>query len=164
MDVGRNIKKFRKMTGLTQAELGKKIGRSLPTVQKYESGCISINIDTLDNIAKSLGVYPLVLLDDEYKPRGKIYLVYTREIYNNDKELEIITSNENTAIEWVNNYNEEQQELHNKLEKLHEKRRGYRKKHLLEELDEVFEINKKINKISWALSACKAWYEVHEVE
>lgn len=37
MNIGENIKKFRKLKGLTQGELSEKIGKSLRQTQKYEA-------------------------------------------------------------------------------------------------------------------------------
>ena len=53
---GNNIKKYRKIKKITQAELANSTGKSLSTIQKYEAGDVTIPINILDNIAEVLGV------------------------------------------------------------------------------------------------------------
>lgn len=61
--VGARIKKCRKSKGLTIEELGKIINKSKATISKYENGSVSIDLDTLQNIADALEVNIVYLLD-----------------------------------------------------------------------------------------------------
>lgn len=54
--VGKMIREARKRKGLTQRELGEKLGIGEPTVNKYESGKQNPTVDTLKRIADALGV------------------------------------------------------------------------------------------------------------
>ncbi|HJF34802.1 MAG TPA: DUF3310 domain-containing protein [Clostridium perfringens] len=56
-NIGLNIKKYRKEKGLTQTELADKLGKTLRTVQKYESGEILPSINNVYEIAKALEVF-----------------------------------------------------------------------------------------------------------
>lgn len=50
------IREARKAKGLTQKELGERLGIGEPTVSKYESGKQNPTIETLEEIANALGV------------------------------------------------------------------------------------------------------------
>ena len=52
-----SLKKYRKEKGLTQTELADKLGKTLRTVQKYESGEILPSINNVYEIAKALEVF-----------------------------------------------------------------------------------------------------------
>lgn len=66
MNIGHKIKKARKDKGLTQAELGEKIGKSTITIRKYESGDIFPPLATLSEISQSLELpIEYFLLDTE---------------------------------------------------------------------------------------------------
>lgn len=54
-DVGARIKTKRQAAGLTQTDLGKKIGFSVPQVSKFESGDVTCEPATLAMIAAALG-------------------------------------------------------------------------------------------------------------
>ena len=56
-NIGLNIKKYRKEKGLTQTELADKLGKTLRTVQKYESGEILPSINNVYEIAEALEVF-----------------------------------------------------------------------------------------------------------
>lgn len=56
MSLGQNIQILRKETGLTQAELARKIDVSAITIQQYERGVREPNLETIEKIAKALGV------------------------------------------------------------------------------------------------------------
>lgn len=53
---GRRLKKLREKQGLTQTELARKLGKSLRTVQKYESGEIDIPLSMLYSISEVFDV------------------------------------------------------------------------------------------------------------
>ena len=52
--VGERIAQIRKYNRINQSDLADKLGKSLRTVQKYESGEIDIPLSTLADIAKVL--------------------------------------------------------------------------------------------------------------
>lgn len=56
MNIGENIKKYRKEKGLTQKELADKIGKGFSTVQKYELNISQPPIDVLNRIADTLDI------------------------------------------------------------------------------------------------------------
>lgn len=60
--VAEMIKEARKARGLTQKELGEKLGVGEPTVNGYESGKQNLTIETLKKIADALNVKPSSLM------------------------------------------------------------------------------------------------------
>ncbi|MCR4955062.1 MAG: helix-turn-helix transcriptional regulator [Lachnospiraceae bacterium] len=68
--VGENIKKFRKAEGLSLEELAGRVYKSKSTISKYEKGTISIDIATLDEIAKALEVDVSMLLSMPDAPKN----------------------------------------------------------------------------------------------
>ncbi|EDK33891.1 helix-turn-helix domain-containing protein [Clostridium kluyveri] len=56
MNIGENIKRIRTQKGLTQKELAKSIHVTPTTIQNYENNRRKPSVDTLDKIAKVLGV------------------------------------------------------------------------------------------------------------
>lgn len=55
-DSGTFIKIIREWTGLTQEQFGKAIGRSVRTIQDYESGKTSYTSKTLEKISKKFDI------------------------------------------------------------------------------------------------------------
>lgn len=55
-EVGRNVKRFRQESGLTMVELGERAGLAKQTIAAIESGRGNPTIDTLERLAKALGV------------------------------------------------------------------------------------------------------------
>ncbi|WP_338874928.1 helix-turn-helix transcriptional regulator [Spirosoma sp. SC4-14] len=53
-EIGSLIRKARMEQGLTQKELGEKIGVGEPTVNKYESGKQNLTVETLKRVADAL--------------------------------------------------------------------------------------------------------------
>lgn len=70
MTIGERIKKLRLEHGMTQEELGEKIGAIKQTVHKYENGTITnIPIDRIEAIAKVFGVSEAYIMGwEEKKP------------------------------------------------------------------------------------------------
>lgn len=69
--IGKNIKEFRKLKKITQAQLGKLINKSESTIRKYELGEVEPNIETIKKIAEVLDVSSsailgIGLLDDNF--------------------------------------------------------------------------------------------------
>ena len=55
-EIGGKIAKQRKKSGISQTEFAEKLGKSLRTVQKYESGEIDMPLSMLEKISKVLSV------------------------------------------------------------------------------------------------------------
>lgn len=60
--IGQRIREARKAIGLSQTEFGKRFGKALRSIQKYESGEIEPSIATINIMARILGVKPVELL------------------------------------------------------------------------------------------------------
>ncbi len=60
--IGTNIRTYRRASRMTIDQLADCIHKSKATVGKYEQGAISIDVDTLYEIAKALGIAPSLLL------------------------------------------------------------------------------------------------------
>lgn len=59
MNLGENIKQFRKVRNLTQSELSQETGIPRSTIQKYESGAIQhVSLDAVENISHALHIQP----------------------------------------------------------------------------------------------------------
>lgn len=56
MNIGDNIKRLRKINGLTQSDLGKKLGITQSAIGQFEKGTSSLKIETIEKIAKALNV------------------------------------------------------------------------------------------------------------
>ena len=56
LELGQNIRRFRKMCNITQKELAHSIHKSLACISKYEKGLVSIDIYTIQQIASQLGI------------------------------------------------------------------------------------------------------------
>jgi transcriptional regulator with XRE-family HTH domain len=60
--VAGNIKQYRKLTGLSQEELGEKAGLHRTYIGSVERGERNITLDSLEKIAKALNVAPVQLV------------------------------------------------------------------------------------------------------
>lgn len=60
---GELIREYRKQRGLTQGELGERLGLTASTIMRYERGQRRVNIETLKRIAAALEVDPYSLMD-----------------------------------------------------------------------------------------------------
>lgn len=63
--IGQRIKSLRKLKGYNQSELAEIIGKSLRTVQKYETGEIEVSISVINQLAEVLDTTPTFLLGYE---------------------------------------------------------------------------------------------------
>ena len=79
--VGANLKRLRKEIGLTQAELADFLDKSLRTVQKYESGDISMSISLLKYFAEQFEVELDVFFECDYSNKTVLFV----EIDKGDK-------------------------------------------------------------------------------
>lgn len=61
-DIGKRIRALRKRKGYNQQELANIIGKSLRTVQKYESGEIEVSIAVVNQLAEVLETTPTFIL------------------------------------------------------------------------------------------------------
>lgn len=66
-EVRQNIRKQRKLKGISQGALATKLGIAQNTLYRYERGSLSISLDMFLNIADILEVSPEVLLQKEEK-------------------------------------------------------------------------------------------------
>lgn len=68
--IGLRIRAARKEKGINQSELASLLGKSLRTIQKYESGEIEVSIAMINEISKALGCESTFLIgyDSERKP------------------------------------------------------------------------------------------------
>lgn len=64
MTVGQNIRAIRKERGLTQNQLGELCGIKEANIRKYELGKANPKIETIEKIAKALGV-PIVKIKED---------------------------------------------------------------------------------------------------
>jgi transcriptional regulator with XRE-family HTH domain len=65
MNIGNKIKKYRKEKKITQKEISNILGINIRTYQKYESGDIKPNIDTISRISFVLDVPIFMLTEDK---------------------------------------------------------------------------------------------------
>lgn len=63
-NIGENIRKFRRRVGLTQDELGDKVGVTWEMISRYERGQSS-PLNKLDKIAEAFGISITELIDDK---------------------------------------------------------------------------------------------------
>lgn len=61
--VGKNIKLYRKIRSMTLEDLARSIHKSRASVSKYEAGLVSIDLETLYDIAEALNVAPVQLFN-----------------------------------------------------------------------------------------------------
>ncbi|MBQ3724648.1 MAG: helix-turn-helix transcriptional regulator [Oscillospiraceae bacterium] len=83
--VGQRIKKYRKSRGFTIAQLSDMIGKSKATISKYENGIIAIDVETLHDIARALGVALKYFLDIEETPLNSDASLPVDAYFNTDR-------------------------------------------------------------------------------
>lgn len=66
-EVGRNIRFYRKLKNLTQADLGGRINVDQSYVGKIERGEINVSLETVEKIADSLQIIPNQLFENKQK-------------------------------------------------------------------------------------------------
>ena len=86
--VGDNIRRYRVGLGMSQAELGERVGKKRSAIGNYEGGTREPDYDTLLALAKALGVTASELLDDG----GEDAMWEAREAYRRDPERRILFS------------------------------------------------------------------------
>lgn len=73
MQLGKKIKQLRLDRGLTQTELGKRIGVSYRQIQKYENGSNHILASRLYDLAKALSINVADFFTDVYADLHETY-------------------------------------------------------------------------------------------
>ncbi len=66
MNIGENIKRFRKEKGLTQRELGERLNMSQSAIGQFENNTTSPKLETVEKIASALETTPFKLMGSEY--------------------------------------------------------------------------------------------------
>jgi len=61
--LGKNIRRYRKLAGMTQQVLANKIKKERSVIARYELGNIHMTVGTLVDIARALKVTPLDLIN-----------------------------------------------------------------------------------------------------
>lgn len=90
MTTGEKIKMLRISKGMTQEELGKKVGVQRAAINKYEKGTVvNIKRSTLEKLASALNISPADLLDDNATlyDLGDGELVFDSQITPVEEEL-----------------------------------------------------------------------------
>lgn len=105
MSFSKRMKQSREKQGITLAELGRRIGKTEATVQRYESGNIkNLKNDTIENIATALNVNPAYLMgwneeETNKQPEQDTIAAHFDKDGLTEDEIEEV----NKFIEWVKN-------------------------------------------------------------
>ena len=51
-----HLLEWRERLGLTQAELGRRVGRTYPTIGRYETGEIALTLDIIEELSLAMGI------------------------------------------------------------------------------------------------------------
>lgn len=117
MNIGEQIKKYRKEAGLSQKELGQKLGVSQQHIAQYENGKRIPKIETINNIAGALQIgvrrlYPDFSMEewkktDSYKKSSSEYEIMKQGIITmlsrNFKDLTEINIDSNVGYSYTCN-------------------------------------------------------------
>lgn len=68
--LGANIRQYRKISGLTQAQLAERVELSVEMVGKMERGVASPSLDTIGNLSLALDVSPAALFGSSVDVSG----------------------------------------------------------------------------------------------
>lgn len=92
MTIGEQIRKYRKQVGMTQVELGNKIGMTGKSgISKIEKGMNGVSFETVIEIAKALGLSPLVFMEQFNNDRYAEYKEYLPYIAGaSDETIKVI--------------------------------------------------------------------------
>ena len=108
MNIGHNIKKYRKLACITQVQLAEKVNKSVSTIQKYELNTVKPDITIITKIADVLNctVNDLLglnitddkdtsklLYDDNQNRLINILKIYGYKIYETDSIFRIVKDN-----------------------------------------------------------------------
>ena len=86
--VGQRIKKYRKSRGYTIEQFSSMINKSKATLSKYENGTITIDIETLYEIAKALDI------------DMKCFIDYQPPVFHTEAVLPICTTTTAACASW----------------------------------------------------------------
>jgi ribosome-binding protein aMBF1 (putative translation factor) len=64
LELGEQIRRLREARGISQAELGRRIGSTQPAIARLEAGRVSPTLETLDRVAAALGVELVIGFED----------------------------------------------------------------------------------------------------
>ncbi len=78
MSVGENIRRYRKLRGMTQAQLAEAVGLTEGAVRHYESGIRAVKPELLESIAAALGVSVNALKDYGVENAGDLMSLLVR--------------------------------------------------------------------------------------
>ena len=106
MNIGENIKKYRKEKGMTQEELAQKCGLSKNGLWNYENNKRQPNVKTLNKIIDVLGIKITDLIDNTISldERKEFTVNYVKEITENT--LETITKQSKETKEIIKKHKE----------------------------------------------------------
>lgn len=78
MSVGENIRRYRKLRGMTQAQLAEAVGLTEGAVRHYESGIRAVKPELLESISAALGVSVNALKDYGVETAGDLMSLLVR--------------------------------------------------------------------------------------
>lgn len=106
INLGKRIKEFRKIRGLTQKQLAEKLGVTTITIQNYENNRREPNIKTLNKIIDVLGIKITDLIDDTipFNERKEFAVSYVREVTT--KTLETVAEQTKETKEIIKKHKE----------------------------------------------------------
>ena len=91
-NLGENIRKFRRMRRISQADLAQNVGKSKNVVSNWENGINSPDVETVDKICKLLRVTPNELfgwdVNDEYVMYEATVLMRKEKINDINSQIE----------------------------------------------------------------------------
>jgi len=64
LELGEQIRRLREAQGVSQAELGRRIGSTQPAIARLEAGRVSPTLETLDRVAAALELELVVAFED----------------------------------------------------------------------------------------------------
>ncbi len=77
MTIGKRIRHFREKSGLTQTQLGEKVGLALPTIYKYENDILkNIPLSKIEKLAAALSITPGQLVGWKDSPQATLLKKY----------------------------------------------------------------------------------------
>ncbi len=87
INIGKQIKLIRKIKNMTLEDFSKKINKSISTVSKYENGSISIDIETMFDIANALETDIAKLINDIHNPKKTERNLPLKSVFGNSNVL-----------------------------------------------------------------------------
>ncbi len=108
MSINNSIKKCRLLKKLTQKQMSELLNINIRTYQKYESGDIKPNMDTLHKIASALDV-PIFMLTESISP--ELLSIFIEDMHYLDKNTVLNNAAKLTSEYDIKNKREENFEL-----------------------------------------------------